>query len=159
MNRKYIWNTVPSEIDPINSTDNWTQEIKSKDQPLVIPTKSKYSNILNISEQTKSLSDLELLTLGRINNKKINEKLLNSPNYHNSTDSIDNLQTLKKNSKYSRASESEKIQILKLHKEQNLSYSEIANKLMIGYSKVYRIIKSFESFQLDTSRWFLPKPV
>ena len=33
MNRKYVWNIVPSEIDPINSTDNWNQEIKSSDQP------------------------------------------------------------------------------------------------------------------------------
>ena len=90
----------------------------------------------------------------KVDNQKINEDLLDSFDPYDSIDSIGNSDAAIKISKHYIAIENETLQIQKLHREQKLSSSEITNKLIKGYSKVYRTIKIFESLQLDILKYF-----
>ena len=62
-------------------------------------------------------------------------------------------------SKGSRVSESQKLRILTLYFNKNLDYSEIARKLWIGYSTVYRIVNNFKISNDNSSSWFDAKTI
>ena len=157
--KKYIWNKINIQYSlGRESSNEENKDSNTKRLPLLIPIDNRNKNLIDISTQTKNMSDLDLFKM--IGGFKNNNRLLVFDSENNEymkyqsewcTDHYSN--------KNQRISSENKLRILKMYMIENKSYSEIANELMITYSSIYRIIQMYKSSSESLSSWFKSKPL
>ena len=133
---------------------------KQREKPasLLFSQNKDYNNIVNINDESKSYSNIKLVQMCMF---KMDEEYSTSNLEHHKLSDNYLLSTKDKldHSKGSRVSESQKLRILTLYFNENLDYSEIARKLWIGYSTVYRIVNNFKISNDNSSSWFDAKTI
>ena len=152
--QEFLWNTKNGKryewTDPI---DNHLEESKENCKLLIIGTDPLYPRIIDISSQLNKDKEHTIMK-NPIVLQIISNTISNYDNELKIESSWDCSNEVEQGNRNKRTSEEQRLKMFELFYIENLPWSEIAQKLCVSYSTVYRVIRYSELFSKTISSLF-----